>query len=48
MTVPRLAARIRRATGDPGMADRAGELGRRIRDEDGVGRAARIIDSLLR
>ncbi|WP_412515905.1 glycosyltransferase [Actinomadura madurae] len=47
MTVPRLAARIRRATGDPGMADRAGELGRRIRDEDGVGRAARIIDSLL-
>lgn len=48
MTVPRLASKIRRAVGDPGMADRAGELGARIRDEDGVGRAREIIDSLLR
>lgn len=48
LTVPRLAARIRNAVQDQGMADRAGELGRRIRDEDGLGRAQEIIDSLLR
>lgn len=48
MTVPRLAGRIRRAVEDRGMADRAGDVGRRIRDEDGVGRALEIIDSLLR
>src|SRR5690606_33997419 len=48
LTVPRLAARIRRAVEDQEMADRADELGRRIRAEDGVGRAQKIIDSLLR
>ncbi|TDE13122.1 glycosyltransferase [Actinomadura sp. 6K520] len=48
VTVPRLAAKIRNAVQDQGMADRADELGRRIRDEDGVGRAQEIIDSLLR
>ncbi|TQM72022.1 UDP:flavonoid glycosyltransferase YjiC (YdhE family) [Actinomadura hallensis] len=48
LTVPRLAARIRRAVEDQEMADRAEELGRRIRAEDGVGRAQKIIDSLLR
>lgn len=48
LTVPRLASKIRRAVRDQGMADQAGELGRRIRDEDGVGRAQEIIDSLLR
>ncbi|MGI5418766.1 glycosyltransferase [Actinomadura luteofluorescens] len=47
MTVPRLAKKIRRAVQDQGMADRASELGQRIRDEDGVGRAQEIIDSLL-
>lgn len=48
LTVPRLASRIRLAVQDQGMADRANELGLRIRDEDGVGRAQEIIDSLLR
>ncbi|WP_067900956.1 glycosyltransferase [Actinomadura chibensis] len=48
MTVPRLAARIRRAVQDREMAERADGLGRRIRAEDGVGRALEIIDSLLR
>lgn len=48
LTVPRLASKIRRAVRDQGMADQASELGRRIRDEDGVGRAQEIIDSLLR
>ena len=48
MTVPRLASKIRRAVRDQGMADRASELGYRIRNEDGVGRAQEIIDSLLR
>ncbi|MEV4671979.1 glycosyltransferase [Actinomadura sp. NPDC049382] len=48
MTVPRLAARIRRAVQDPDVADRADDLGRRIRAEDGVGRAREVIDTLLR
>ncbi|QKW39831.1 glycosyltransferase family 1 protein [Actinomadura sp. NAK00032] len=48
MTVPRLAAKIRRAVQDPDIADRADDLGRRIRAEDGVGRAREIIDTLLR
>ncbi len=48
MTVPRLAAKIRQAVQDPDMADRADDLGRRIRAEDGVGRARDVIDSLLR
>lgn len=47
MTVPRLASKIRRAVRDQEMADRASALGRRIRDEDGVGRAQEIVDSLL-
>ncbi|MFD0538646.1 hypothetical protein ACFQY7_37895 [Actinomadura luteofluorescens] len=47
MTVPRLAKKIRRAVRDQGMADQASVLGQRIRDEDGVGRAQEIIDSLL-
>ncbi|MEU8344638.1 glycosyltransferase [Spirillospora sp. NPDC048832] len=48
MTVPRLAARIRRAVHDPDIADRAADLGRRIRAEDGIGRAREVIDTLLR
>jgi UDP:flavonoid glycosyltransferase YjiC (YdhE family) len=48
MTVPRLAAGIRRAVRDGEMAERADDLGRRIRGEDGVGRALEIVDSLLR
>nr|WP_276515327.1 nucleotide disphospho-sugar-binding domain-containing protein [Actinomadura coerulea] len=47
MTVPRLARKIRRAVRDQGMSDRASELGRRVRAEDGIGRAQEIIDSLL-
>jgi len=48
MTVPRLASKIRQAVQDQETADRAADLGRRIRAEDGVGRAQEIIDSLLR
>ncbi|NKZ05532.1 glycosyltransferase [Actinomadura latina] len=47
MTVPRLASKIRQAVRDRDMADRADALGRRVRAEDGVGRAREIIDSLL-
>jgi UDP:flavonoid glycosyltransferase YjiC (YdhE family) len=48
LTVPRLASKIRQAVQDQDMADRAADLGRQIRAEDGVGRARQIIDSLLR
>ncbi|MEU9021028.1 glycosyltransferase [Actinomadura sp. NPDC048394] len=48
MTVPRLARRLRRVAEDQEMADRAYEVGRRIRAEDGVGRARDVIDGLLR
>ncbi|MFB4305195.1 glycosyltransferase [Actinomadura sp. GTD37] len=48
MTAPRLASKIRQAVEDPETADRADALGRRIRAEDGAGRAREIIDSLLR
>ena len=47
LTVPRLASKIRRAVRDEEMADRATDLGHRIRAEDGVARAQEIIDSLL-
>ncbi|MES9536979.1 MULTISPECIES: glycosyltransferase [unclassified Actinomadura] len=47
LTVPRLASKIRRAVRDEEMADRAADLGHRIRAEDGVARAQEIIDSLL-
>jgi UDP:flavonoid glycosyltransferase YjiC (YdhE family) len=47
LTVPRLASKIRRAVRDRGMADRAADLGHRIRAEDGVARAQQIIDSLI-
>lgn len=42
-----LAAAIRAATGDAEMRRRAEELGRRIREEDGVGRAVGIIERHL-
>ena len=48
MTVPRLARKLRRVAEDQEMADRAYEVGRRIRAEDGVGRARDVIDGLLR
>ncbi|GAA2149388.1 glycosyltransferase [Actinomadura napierensis] len=48
MTVPRLARKLRRVAEDQEMADRAYEVGRRIRAEDGVGRAREIIAGLLR
>lgn len=43
-----LAAAIRQAVGDPGMRERAAELGRQIRAEpDGVTAAVRLIESAL-
>lgn len=48
MTAPRLARKIRQAVQDREMAERASEAGRRIRAEDGVGRAQQIIDALPR
>lgn len=46
LSVPRLAARIRRATGTAAIAERAERLGRRVREEDGVARACEIIDTI--
>ncbi|MFI6514346.1 glycosyltransferase [Spirillospora sp. NPDC050679] len=46
LTVPRLAARIRAATGDTRHTERAAALGRRIAAEDGVGRACDILGAL--
>ncbi|WP_067802513.1 glycosyltransferase [Actinomadura formosensis] len=48
LTAPRLARKIRQAVQDREMAERASEIGRRIRAEDGVGRARQIIDALPR
>ncbi|MBE1532156.1 glycosyltransferase [Actinomadura algeriensis] len=48
LTVPRLAARIRAAVDDPDIADRADDLGRRIRAEDGLARAQEALEPLLR
>jgi UDP:flavonoid glycosyltransferase YjiC (YdhE family) len=42
LSVERLAAAIRTAAGDPAMRARAQELGRRIRQEDGVARAVEV------
>ncbi|WP_026341440.1 glycosyltransferase [Actinomadura atramentaria] len=46
LDVPALASRVRRATGDPSIRDRAAALGARLRAEDGVARACAILDSL--
>lgn len=44
LTAERLAEAIRRAVTDPAMRKRAGMMGVKIRAEDGVGQAVRIID----
>lgn len=46
LTPDTLAAAIRLAATDPGMAAAAADLGRRIRAEDGTGRAVTILESL--
>ncbi len=47
LTVERLARAIHRATGDPAIRERAQELGRRIRQEDGVAQALSVLASYL-
>lgn len=44
LTAERLAEAIRRAVADPHMRERARRMGEKIRAEDGVGQAVRIID----
>ncbi len=46
LTAERLAGAIRQAVTDEALRRRAVELGATIRAEDGVGRAAAIIDTL--
>ncbi|MBE0591678.1 MAG: hypothetical protein IH616_04680, partial [Gemmatimonadales bacterium] len=48
LTADRLAAAIRTAVTDEGIARRAADLGQRLRAEDGVGNAVGIIDRVLR
>jgi sterol 3beta-glucosyltransferase len=48
LTADRLAAAIRAAVTDEGIARRAAELGERLRAEDGVGRAVDVVDRVLR
>ncbi|GAA2609923.1 glycosyltransferase [Actinomadura fulvescens] len=47
LTVPRLAAAIRRATGSQDIAYQAADLGLRIKAEDGVAKACALLDSLV-
>jgi len=47
LTVERLAAAVQRATSDAGMRARAEALGSRIRDEDGVHKAAAAFERHL-
>jgi UDP:flavonoid glycosyltransferase YjiC (YdhE family) len=47
LTAENLAAAIMRATEDEGIRTRAAELGRAIRAEDGVGRAAAIVEEYV-
>ncbi|MFE0021966.1 glycosyltransferase [Amycolatopsis sp. NPDC059021] len=46
LTSDDLAAAIRRAAGDPGLAARAEQLGHLIRAEDGVGTAVKILETV--
>jgi UDP:flavonoid glycosyltransferase YjiC (YdhE family) len=46
LTVERLAAAIR-ATSNPAMRERAADIGRRLKSEDGVARAADVIDAYV-
>jgi len=47
LTADRLAQAIRTATSDSAMQKRAAELGQRIRAEDGVGAAIKLIGQYL-
>ncbi len=47
LTPQNLARAIRQLTGDPGLRRRAAALGEKIRAEDGVGRAVRLIEDYL-
>ncbi|MEU4160442.1 glycosyltransferase [Actinoplanes sp. NPDC026670] len=47
LDVPRLAAAIRRAVGDPAMAASARRLGEQVRSEDGAAVAARILEQVV-
>jgi len=47
LTAERLAAAIRAAITEEGIKRRSGELGERLRAEDGVGTAVKIIDRVL-
>ena len=47
LTADALARALETALGDPAMRTRAGELGARIRKEDGVGNAVGRIESLF-
>ncbi|POM26026.1 L-noviosyl transferase [Actinomadura rubteroloni] len=46
LTVPGLAARLRRATTDASIGERAEALGTRLRAEDGVARALAVLDAV--
>ncbi|MFG1998463.1 glycosyltransferase [Spirillospora sp. NPDC048911] len=46
LTVPRLAAAIRRATSSEDITRQAADLGRRIKAEDGVAKACALLDAL--
>lgn len=48
LSAERLAEAIRAVAADPGMRDRAGALGQRIRAEDGVARAVEVIGRHVR
>ena len=47
LTAERLAEAIQRAEADEGMRRRAAELGEKLRTEDGVGTAVRIVDRAM-
>jgi sterol 3beta-glucosyltransferase len=47
LSVERLAAAIRQAVEGEAMRQNAAELGKKIRSEDGVGNAVRLISQLL-
>lgn len=47
LTVEKLARAIQQATSDHGMQVRASELGAKIRSEDGIGAAVRVIEDYL-
>jgi UDP:flavonoid glycosyltransferase YjiC (YdhE family) len=44
LSAPRLAGALRRAVGDTALRERAAGLGRRVRSEDGVGRAVAAVE----